>query len=207
MYLLSEHSNQIELRTENTKQERQLYIEGIFAQAEVKNGNGRIYERHIMESALDTYINEYVSKKRALGELNHPSRPFADPEHAAILIESLTWDGNNVVGRAKVLPTPKGKIVKGLLEGGFNMGVSTRALGTMTERNGAQYVNNDLMFTAVDCVDNPSGPNCYVDPLMESVQWINENGIWVPQNKVTQEPIDEELLMAQVRAFVFGKKL
>lgn len=202
MYLLSEHSNQIELLTEDTSAGRQLYIEGIFAQAEVKNGNGRIYERQIMESAMDTYINEYVNKNRALGELNHPSRPFADPGEAAILIESLKWDGNNVVGRAKVLPTPRGKIVRGLLEGGFNMGVSTRALGTMTEKNGAQYVNNDLMFTAVDCVDNPSGPDCYVDPLTESVQWINENGIWLPQNKVTAEPIDEELLMAQVRQFM-----
>ena len=160
----------------------QLYIEGIFAQADKLNGNRRIYEHRVLEDAMDVYIADYVNKNRGLGELNHPNkRPFADPKEAAILTKSLHWDGSNVVGKAIVLNTPNGNIVRGLLEGGFNMGVSTRALGTVRKERGINYVNPDLTVTAIDCVDDPSGPDCYVNAVNESVEWeLNESNIWVP---------------------------
>lgn len=207
-HLLVESSDQIEVLTEQTDHGKQLYIEGIFAQANKRNGNGRIYEKHIMESAIDKYIQEYVVRNRALGELNHPERPFPDPAEAAIRITELKWNGDNVYGKALVLNTPKGQIVKGLLEGGFNMGVSTRALGSLKEKNGIKYVQNDLMFTAIDAVDNPSGPDCYVNPLMESTKWmINEStGIWTPVDGVEQPEFNEELFLEKLEQYIKGLK-
>lgn len=200
--LLMEDSYEVEQLTEQTDNGKELYIHGIFAQAEVKNGNGRYYPKNIMEQAVAKYNDKYISKRRALGELNHPDRPFADPAEAAILIKELYWDGNNVIGKAKVLNTPKGQIIKGLMEGGFNMGVSTRGLGTLSEKNGMKYVNNDYMMTAVDCVDMPSGPECYVNPLVES-SWINKNGVWVPiSESETVEEIDENLFLERFERFV-----
>lgn len=205
--LLVENSDKIEVLTEQTEQGKQLYIEGIFAQSEVKNGNGRIYERKVMESAMDKYIQNYVDKRRALGELNHPDYPTVDPAEACIRITELKWDGNDVYGKALVLNTPKGQIVKGLLEGGFNMGVSTRALGSLKERNGVKYVQDDLMFTAVDCVDNPSAPDAYVNSLQECKKWmINESGMWVPIQEDIQEDINEELFLEKLEQFIKGIK-
>lgn len=199
--LLYESSFQVESLTENTPLGKQLYIEGIFAQAEVKNGNGRIYPISVMEKAVAQYNENYVSKRRALGELNHPPRPFADPAEAAILIESFQMEGNNVIGKAKVLNTPKGQIIKGLLEGGFNLGVSTRGLGSLLEKNGAKVVQSDFMMTATDAVDMPSGPDCYVNSLYEST-WINKNGVWVPVNEQTQEPINEQMFFDKFEQFI-----
>jgi len=205
--LLVENSDQIEVLTEQTEQGKQLYIEGIFAQAECKNGNGRIYEKHIMEGAIDKYIKEYVSKRRALGELNHPEYPTVDPAEAAIRITELKWNGNDVYGKALVLNTPKGQTVKGLLEGGFNMGVSTRALGSLKEKNGVKYVQDDLMFTAVDCVDNPSAPDAYVNTLSECKKWmINESGVWVPSIEEAREDVNQELFMEKLEQFIKGFK-
>jgi len=205
--LLVENSDQIEVLTEQTEQGKQLYIEGIFAQAERKNGNGRIYEKHIMEGAIDKYIKEYVSKRRALGELNHPEYPTVDPAEAAIRITELKWNGNDVYGKALVLNTPKGQTVKGLLEGGFNMGVSTRALGSLKEKNGVKYVQDDLMFTAVDCVDNPSAPDAYVNTLSECKKWmINESGVWVPSTEEAREDVNQELFMEKLEQFIKGFK-
>lgn len=195
---LVECSNNIEVLTEETKNGKQLYIEGIFAQAEKKNGNGRIYERSIMESAVGKYNDQYVSKNRALGELNHPSRPFPDPAEAAIRITEMRMDGDNVMGKALVLNTPKGQIIKGLLEGGFALGVSTRGLGSLKEKNGAKYVQDDFMMTAVDAVDNPSAPDAYVSGIMENTQWaLNEStGMWTPvMDEGESEYINEQLFL------------
>lgn len=181
--LLQESGNHIELLHENDASgKKQLYIEGIFAQSEVINKNNRLYKHDLLENAIDKYIQEFVNERRALGELNHPQgRPFADPKMGAILTKSLSWDGDNVVGKALVLNTDEGRNVAGLLEGGFNMGVSTRGLGSVAENQGVDLVT-DYMLTAIDCVDNPSGPNCFVNAIVESsTQWtINEQGVWVP---------------------------
>ena len=207
--LLVEASDQIEVLSEQTENGKQLYIEGIFAQSNKLNGNGRIYEKQVMEGAIDKYIKEYVSRNRALGELNHPERPFPDPAEAAIRITELKWSGNDVYGKALVLNTPKGQIIKGLIEGGFNMGVSTRALGSLKEKDGVKYVQSDLMFTAVDAVDNPSGPDCYVNPLMESTKWmINEStGIWTPViEKQETNLVNEQLFLEKLEQFIKGIK-
>jgi aryl-phospho-beta-D-glucosidase BglC (GH1 family) len=201
--LLIETSAQVETLVENTKEGgKQLNSEGICAQADVKNGNGRIYPKPIMEKAVQEYVTEYVQKRRALGELNHPDRPYPDPAEGAILIESLSWQGNNVVGKAKVLNTPKGLIVKGLLEGGFNMGVSTRGLGSLIDNNGIKVVQDDLQYTAVDCVDNPSAPNAYVNPLMESMNWIQKDGIWMLAEQEEKTQFNEQLFLEKLESML-----
>lgn len=203
--LLIESSDQVEVLTEQTDQGRQMYIEGIFAQAEKVNGNRRMYKRNVMEKAMDSYVENYVSKRRALGELNHPEYPMVDPAEAAIRITELRWDGNDVYGKALVLNTPKGQTVRGLLEGGFNMGVSTRALGSLKEKNGIKYVQDDLMITAVDCVDNPSAPDAYVNALTECQKWtINESGMWVPVEEGVSEDVSQEMFFEKLQQFVKG---
>lgn len=199
---LTESSSFVETLTEQTETGKQLYITGIFAQAEVCNGNGRIYPKHVLERAVEKYNEEYVSRRVALGELNHPENPHVNPAEGAILIESLHWEGNNVIGKAKVLNTPKGQIIRGLLEGGYNMGVSTRGLGELKESNGKKIVES-FMLTAIDAVSNPSGPNCYVNPIMESVSWVEKDGVWVPIEEATKELvkkeiIDEDLLLSKL---------
>lgn len=203
MKLLIEASHEVEVLHEATDSGKKMYIEGIFAQAEVKNGNGRFYSKGILESAVEAYNENFVSRRRALGELNHPDRPFADPANASILIESLTWDGNNVMGKARVLPTPQGQIVAGLLEGGFNMGVSTRGLGSLKESGGMKHVQNDFMLTAVDAVDNPSAPNAYVKQLFEST-WMVRNGVWVPiDEEVDQGPqVNEQMFLERLENLI-----
>jgi hypothetical protein len=167
--ILIERTSQTELLIEETAQGRQLYIEGVFMQSDVKNRNGRIYPKAILEAATNRYINEYVKTNRALGELNHPAdRAQTDPAEAAILITELSWKGNDVVGKAKVLNTPKGQIVKGLLEGGWNAGVSSRATGSVKRVNGILEVQSDLQLFGVDCVDGPSAPDAFVNSLYES---------------------------------------
>lgn len=208
--MLIESSNQVEALTEQSSTGKNLYIEGIFAQSEKVNGNGRLYEKYIMETSISKYDIDYVSKKRAAGELNHPAnRIFVDLNESAIRTLELKWDGNDVYGKALVLNTPKGQIIKGLLEGGFNLGVSTRALGSLKEKNGIKYVQNDLMFTAIDVVDNPSGPDCYVDALTESTKWmINEStGTWVPVIiEGESDHINEQLFLEKFENLIKGIK-
>lgn len=202
---LVESYGSVEAITEQTETGKQLYIEGIFAQAELRNGNGRIYPKSVLEEAVRKYTDEYVNRRVALGEINHPSRPFVDPAEGAILIESLHWEGNNVIGKAKVLNTPKGQIIKGLLEGGYNLGVSTRGLGELKESNGMKIVES-FMLTAIDAVSNPSGPNCFVNPIMESVGWIQKDGVWVPvqeQSKHTEDIDEDKLLLSLSNIFEY----
>jgi len=152
---------------------KDLFIEGIFAQAEEKNRNGRIYPKKIMESAVNRYVDEFVKTNRALGELSHPeNRPTVKPELACHRIVEFRMDGNNVFGKAKVLNTPQGQIVKGLLEGGCQLGVSTRGLGSTTQRAGATYVGEDFTLMAVDVVSDPSGIDCWVNAVNESQEWL-----------------------------------
>ena len=155
------------------------YIHGIFMQANKKNRNQRIYPRGIMESAVDIFTKDLVSKKRALGELNHPQRLNVDPAEACHLITELYWNGDDVYGKARVLEgTPKGAILKGLLDGGVCMGVSSRAAGSVRKNSqGINEVQNDLRIATVDVVADPSAPDAFVQGLMEGVNWIYENGI------------------------------
>jgi hypothetical protein len=153
---------------------KNLSIEGIFAQADTPNRNGRTYPKTVMESAVKKYISEFVNKKRALGELSHPeNRPQVKPELASHLITELKIQGNNVFGKAKILETPQGQIVRGLLNGGVQLGVSTRALGSVKEdTSGVKVVQSDFQLYAVDVVSDPSGIDCWVNAINESTEWV-----------------------------------
>lgn len=202
--LLIEASDKVDVLTENTENGKNVYIEGIFAQSEKVNGNKRYYKRNVMESAVERYVNEYVNKNRALGELNHPDYPFPDPDKAAIRITEMRWDGNDVYGKALVMNTPKGQTVKGLLEGGFAMGVSTRGLGSLKESGGIKYVQDDFLMSAVDCVDNPSAPDAYVNTITESQKWvINESGVWVPVvDEEESDEVNEQLFLERLEDYI-----
>ena len=155
-----------------------LFIEGIFAQAETPNRNNRIYPKNVLEHAIHEYGEEYVKNGRALGELSHPSDFSVNPERACILIKKLEWHGNDVYGKAKVLTDlPCGKIVKGLLDNGVVVGVSTRGAGSLKEGNGDyDIVDQDYIISAIDVVTNPSGIDCWIKGVNESVEYFMEDG-------------------------------
>ena len=160
---------------------KKYVIEGVFVQTEKKNRNGRIYPRPIMESAVGKYVDEQVSKNRAVGELNHPEGPTVNLDKVSHRITDLKWEGNDVIGKAQILDTPMGQIVKGLLEGGVQLGVSTRGMGSLEQRNGAMYVKDDFILSTVDIVQDPSAPDAFVNGVMEGVEWVWNNGVIEPQ--------------------------
>lgn len=171
-----------------------MYIHGIFMQAEKKNRNGRVYPKGILEEAVEIFNKDFVLKNRALGELNHPPRLNVDPSEACHLITELSWDGSNVLGKARILEgTPKGAILKGLVEGGVCMGVSSRAAGSVKKnRQGINEVQKDLRLSTVDAVSDPSAPDAFVQGLMEGVSWIYENGVFLQdQGQRIEEAVNE----------------
>ena len=178
MKLIAEYTQDIGVSiTEGKNGKKNYAIEGVFAQAESKNRNGRIYEKAVMEKAVNNYDTSQVSKGRAVGELNHPEGPTVNLDKVSHKIESLNWKGNDVVGKATVLDTPMGNIVKGLLEGGVQLGVSTRGMGSLENRNNAMYVKDDFILNAIDIVQDPSAPSAFVNGVMEGVEWVRNNGI------------------------------
>lgn len=178
---LSDDNNLKVITEDKNNNEKKYYIEGIFAQAEIKNRNGRIYPKRVLEKALESY-QSVIQAKRALGELNHPNHPNVNPERASHLVERLVWEGNNVIGRAKVLTSlPMGKIVKGLIDEGVSFGVSTRGLGTLIENDGVKIVQDDFVLNAIDIVSDPSGIDCWVEGVLESKEWVLDasSGKWI----------------------------
>ena len=209
MKLISEFvENDIEFFiTENKKTGGKDYkIQGIFAQAEKKNRNGRIYPMPIIEKAVNKYDTEQVQRGRAVGELNHPEGPTVNLDKVSHKINKLEFQGNDVVGEASILKTPMGEVVKGLLDGGVTFGVSTRGMGSLSQRNNAMVVNDDYILNAVDIVQDPSAPGAFVNGIMEGVEWVWNNGVVKPQ---TIEEMETEIKKAgrtdlyetQVRAF------
>jgi len=160
---------------------KNMFIEGIMLQTEVKNKNGRIYPLEVMQKEVKRYNKEYIAQKRAYGELGHPEGPTINLERTSHLIESLEQDGKNFVGKAKILSTPMGEIVKNLLSDGARLGVSSRGMGSLKASNakgGAQMVQSDFQLaTAADIVADPSAPDAFVDGVMEGVEWIWDNGV------------------------------
>ncbi len=157
---------------------KQYFIEGIFMQSEKKNKNGRVYPLPVLEKEVNRYVKEYVEPKRAFGELGHPDGPTVNLDRASHMITSLVKEGKNFVGRAKVLDTPNGKIVKCLIDEGARLGVSSRGMGTLKPDKKAQVVQNDFYIaTAADIVADPSAPNAFVEGIMEGKEWIWNNGI------------------------------
>ena len=169
-----------ELVEASTDKPKQYYIEGIFMQSEVKNKNGRLYPLDVLEKEVDRYVKEYVEPKRAFGELGHPDGPTVNLDKASHMITSLVKEGKNFVGRAKILDTPNGKIVKSFIDEGARLGVSSRGMGTLkSESKGkAQIVQNDFFLaTAADIVADPSAPNAFVEGIMEGKEWVWNNGL------------------------------
>ena len=183
MKLISEYTeNNIEVIIEANENGKKKYIiEGVFAQAETKNRNGRIYPMPVMEKAVGKYVGDQVSKGRAVGELNHPDGPTVNLDKVSHKIESLDMDGKDVVGRATILETPMGQIVKGLLDGKVQLGVSTRGMGSLQNNGNAMVVKPDFILNAVDIVQDPSAPSAFVNGVMEGVEWVWNNGIIEPQ--------------------------
>tara|TARA_Y100000389_G_scaffold48751_2_gene44137 strand:+ start:6518 stop:7153 length:636 start_codon:yes stop_codon:yes gene_type:complete len=204
MKLITEHIEDVQVITEAKKDGSKKYIiEGIFMQANKPNRNGRMYPREILESAVNKYVTEQVSKGRAVGELNHPEGPTINLDKVSHKITELSWDGNNVVGKATILDTPMGLIVQGLLDGEVQVGVSSRGMGSLANKGGVNVVNNDFMLNAVDIVQDPSAPEAFVNGVMEGVEWIFENGIFKQQEI---EQFETEIKRApnadmQVKAF------
>jgi hypothetical protein len=154
-------------------------IEGIFMQAEKQNRNGRVYPRHILSKEVDRYNKDYVMKNRAFGELGHPDSPTINLDRVSHMITSLRPEGNNFIGKAKILDTPNGRIVKSLLDGGASLGVSTRGVGSLKPANGFQLVQDDFhLATAADIVADPSAPDAFVQGIMENAEWILTNQGW-----------------------------
>jgi len=195
MKLISEFvENDIEfLITEGKNGSKNYKIQGVFAQAEKKNRNGRIYPMPIMEKALGKYNDEQVTKGRAVGELNHPEGPTVNLDKVSHKINKLEFQGNDIVGEASILNTPMGEVVKGLLDGGVTFGVSTRGMGSLSQRNGVMIVNDDYILNAVDIVQDPSAPGAFVNGIMEGVEWVWNNGIIEAQ---TIEKMETEIKKA-----------
>jgi len=178
MLLITEQRDDIQCLTEATEDGKKNYfIEGIFMQSEKVNRNGRMYEREILFNEADRYNKEYVQKSRAMGELGHPEGPSLNLERVCHNIVEMSFDGDNVMGKAKILDTPYGKIVKSLIDDGVKLGVSTRGMGTLEEKNGVKMVKEDFMLTAVDVVADPSAPDAFVNGIMEGKEWVWNNGM------------------------------
>ena len=183
MKLISEyHDSNLQVITEAKKDGKKEYvIEGVFMQADKQNRNGRVYEKSILEAAVNKYVKEQVNTGRAVGELNHPDGPGINLDKVSHRITELRFEGSDVIGKASILQTPMGKIVEGLLEGGVKLGVSSRGMGTLEKKNGVMSVGKDFMLATVDIVQDPSAPEAFVNGIMEGVDWVWDNGILKPQ--------------------------
>lgn len=169
---------------EKLGKDKTYFIEGVFLQSNLKNRNGRMYPESIMDKEVKRYDEEYISKNRAYGELGHPDSPSINLDRVSHMIVSLKKEGTNYIGKAKILDTPMGQIAKGLLNGGANLGVSSRALGSLKSNNeGIQIVQDDFMLsTAADIVADPSAPDAFVRGIMESSEWVFVDGKFVEKH-------------------------
>jgi hypothetical protein len=159
---------------------KDFYIEGVFMQSNKKNRNGRVYPTSVLEREVERYTKEYVEQNRAFGELGHPSGPTINLERVSHMIKELKKEGDNFMGKAKIMDSPYGTIVKNLINEGAKLGVSSRGMGTLKEKNGVNEVQNDFyLATAADIVADPSAPDAFVEGIMEGVEWIFEGGRWV----------------------------
>ena len=178
MKLISEEIESVDILTEEKDGKKTLYIQGPFLQAEVVNRNKRCYPLATMVNEVSRYNESFTSKGRALGELGHPDGPQINLDRVSHKIVSLTQEGNNFVGKAQILSTPMGKIAESLISEGVKLGVSSRGMGSITQRDGVNYVGEDFMLaTAADIVADPSAPDAFVDGIMEGKEWVWEGGV------------------------------
>jgi hypothetical protein len=181
MKLITETTlNDIQVLTEDKNGQKTYYIKGVFMESDTKNRNGRVYPNAIMEKEIGRYNTDYVKQNRAMGELGHPEGPTVNLERVSHIIKNLSVDGKQILGEAKVMDTPYGKIVKNLIDEGAKLGVSSRGMGSLKEQDGVNVVQEDFMLAAVDVVADPSAPNAFVNGIMEGKEWIWDNGVLKP---------------------------
>jgi len=208
MKLIREEISDANFLVEEKGGEKKYFIEGVFMQSDLKNRNGRVYPKAVMETEVKRYTKENIDRNRAFGELGHPDGPTINLERVSHMITELKMDGSNVMGRAKIMDTPYGKIVKNLMDEGATLGVSSRGMGSLKAgRSGAQEVQGDFyLATAADIVADPSAPDAFVSGIMENKEWVWDNGIIKEVNierykqeiqKATQRSLNE----AKLRAF------
>jgi|TARA_Y100001937_G_C7098108_1_gene321124 hypothetical protein len=173
------------LKEEKADGKKDYKIRGVFMQADIKNRNGRVYPMEVLTNEVNKYNKNFIQKKRAFGELGHPEGPTVNLERASHLITSLVPDGKNFIGEAKIMETPMGKIVKSLMDEGATLGVSSRGMGSLDQKNGANYVRKDFMLaTAADIVADPSAPAAFVEGIMEGKEWVWDNGAYIEPHLV-----------------------
>ena len=208
MKLIREEIQDANFLVEEKGDKKNYFIEGVFMQSDLKNRNGRVYPSDVMQKEVKRYTKENIDRKRAFGELGHPDGPTINLERVSHMITELKMDGSNVMGKAKIMDTPYGKIVKNLMDEGATLGVSSRGMGSLKAgRSGAQEVQGDFyLATAADIVADPSAPDAFVSGIMENKEWIWDNGIIKEVNierykqeiqKATQRSLNE----AKLRAF------
>ena len=197
MRLIAEEINNVDFLCEEKEGKKNYFIEGVFLQSEIKNRNNRMYPQKTLAREVAKYDENYIQKGRALGELGHPDGPSINLDRVSHKITSLSEEGNNFVGRAKLLDTPMGKIAKNLLDEGVKLGVSSRGMGSIIKKENCNMVADDFMLaTAADIVADPSAPDAFVDGIMEGKEWVWDNGI-LRESAVAQikTEIDEATLI------------
>jgi Prohead core protein serine protease len=184
MKLIKEVVETVQYLTEEKDGKKTLFIEGPFLVSERKNKNGRLYEYDTMKKEVARYSSEYINKNRAFGELGHPDTPSINLDRVSHMIVGLKEDGNQWIGKAKILETPMGNIARNLIEGGGQLGVSSRGMGSLKNVNGVNIVQDDFyLATAADIVADPSAPGAFVQGIMEGKEWMLVNGVWTEQDQ------------------------
>jgi len=210
MKLITEKIEDIEILTEENNGKQHTYIKGIFLQTEITNRNGRFYPRSTMEREVQKYNEEFVTRGRALGELGHPDGPSINLDRVSHKIVELSQEGNNFIGKAKILETPMGKIARNLLEEGVQLGVSSRGLGSIRKEGNKNIVADDfILATAADIVADPSAPDAFVEGIMEGKEWVYENNrlkeVQIEEIKsfIDNSPNMQELQERKIKAFEY----
>jgi|TARA_B100000959_G_C14933243_1_gene604589 hypothetical protein len=210
MKLITEEAFDSKFLIEEIDGKKQFKIKGVFLQADIKNRNGRVYPKEILQKEVSRYNREFINKRRAFGELGHPDGPVVNLERVSHMITDLHPDGSNFVGEAKVMDTPYGKIVKNLINEGAQLGVSSRGMGSLVRgRGGINEVGRDFyLATAADIVADPSAPDAFVEGIMENKEWVWDNGV-IKERDIEEwkQYINEakRLRLAEVKADVFKK--
>ena len=210
--LFSEAVDEVEYITEAKEGGGKNYkIKGIFLQADIKNRNGRVYPMEILEKEVSRYNKKFINENRAYGELGHPEGPTVNLERVSHMVTELYPDGKNFVGEAKIMETPMGKIVKNIMNEGGKLGVSSRGMGSLNQKNGANYVRDDFyLATAADIVADPSAPNAFVEGIMEGKEWVWNNGALIESELVELKrkfDVKKRIRDAKVEALEFAKFL
>ena len=208
--LISEAVEEVEYITEDKEGGGKNYkIKGIFLQADIKNRNGRVYPMEVLEKEVNRYNKKFINEKRAYGELGHPEGPTVNLERVSHMVTELYPDGKNFIGEAKIMETPMGKIVKSLMNEGGKLGVSSRGMGSLDQKNGANYVRDDFyLATAADIVADPSAPNAFVEGIMEGKEWVWNNGALIEAELVELKrkfDVKKRQRDAKVEALEFAK--